>query len=176
MAHRAVAALVLMALVAAGCATIVGDKAHLMPITSTPSDALVVITDERGVEVFKGTTPTSVTLQKSTGEYWGKKSYMVKISKPGFEPQLIPVMASPNLWYLGGNIVFGGLIGWFIIDPFNGGMYTLSPDVVASTLGRTAESDKPATSHNNSATDGSITIMLLQDVPPELRIKMKRIN
>jgi hypothetical protein len=165
-----------MALAIAGCATIVGDKVHLMPITSTPSDAQVVITDERGVEVFKGTTPTTVTLQKSTGEYWGKKSYSVKISKPGFEPQLIPVMASPNIWYIGGNIIFGGLIGWFIVDPFNGGMYSLSPDTVASTLGRTAESDKPTTSHNNSATDGSITIMLLQDVPAELRSKMKRIN
>ena len=162
--------------VAAGCATIMGDKVHLMPISSTPSDAQVMITDEKGTEVFKGTTPTTVTLQKSTGAYWGKKSYMVKISKPGFETQTIPVTASPNAWYIGGNIIFGGLVGWFIVDPFNGGMYNLSPDTIASTLGPAAKSDQPASLHNNSATDGSITIMLLQDVPSELRSKMKRIN
>jgi len=47
-----------------GCATIMGDPTHTMPISSTPSDASVLITDEKGVEVFKGTTPTTVTLGK----------------------------------------------------------------------------------------------------------------
>lgn len=37
------------------------------------------------------------------------------------------IKASANGWYIGGNIVFGGLIGWLAVDPFNGGMYTLKP-------------------------------------------------
>jgi len=152
-----------------GCATILGDKTQLVPISSTPSDASLLITDEKGVQVFKGLTPTSVTLQKSDGSYWGKKSFTVTLSKEGYETQVIPITASANGWYIGGNIIFGGLIGWFIVDPLNGAMYTLSPEQILSTLG-----EKVA--HNNSATDGSISIVLIQDVPASLRQEMKRIN
>jgi hypothetical protein len=152
----------------AGCATIVGSPLHVMPINSTPSEATLLITDEKGVEIFKGATPTSVTLQKSNGSYWGKKSYTVKISKDGYDTQTISVTARANGWYIGGNIIFGGLIGWFIVDPLNGHMYNLSPENITVTL-------SGKTSHNNIATDGSIAIMLIEDVPVELRGKMKQI-
>lgn len=110
MRHRAtvLAAVVVMV---SGCATIVGEPTQLVPIRSTPSEAAVVITDERGTEVFRGTTPTSVTLQKSDGSYWGGKSYTVAISKSGHEPRNIRVESRPNGWYIAGNLVFGGLIG-----------------------------------------------------------------
>ena len=63
-------------------------------------------------------------------KYWGKKSYTVRVSKEGFEPQAISIAASANGWYIGGNIIFGVLIGWFIVDPFNGGMYNLTPEKI----------------------------------------------
>jgi len=159
----------LLTFILAGCATIVGDKTQLIPISSTPSQASIVITDERGSEIFNGTTPTTVTLQKSDGSYWGKKSYSVKISKEGYAEQTIPVTAHPNGWYIGGNIIFGGLIGWFIVDPMNGAMYTLTPEQITASLGEKM-------SHNNKATDGSISIVLIQDVPVSLRSEMKRLN
>ena len=159
----------IMLLIFTGCATIVGDRTHLMLLNSTPSAATVEIVDETGTEIFKGQTPTSVTLEKSTGKYWGKKSYTVKISKDGFKIQTIPIIAKANGWYIGGNIIFGGLIGWFIVDPFNGAMYNLTPDKINASLG-----GKEA--HNNSATDGNISIVLLEDVPQYLRDKMVRIN
>lgn len=161
-------AMALSTAILSGCATIVGDKTQLVPISTTPSDATVQITDEKGVQVFKGTTPTSVTLQKSDGSYWGKKNFIVEITKPGYEKQSISITASANGWYIAGNIVFGGLIGWFIVDPFNGGMYTLSPEQIASTLG-----EKVA---QNNSDSGEISIVLLQDVPESLRSKMKKIN
>lgn len=163
------AALAISATALGGCATIVGDANQLMPVSSTPSEASISIIDERGAEVFKGATPTTVTLQKSDGSYWGKKSYSVKISKPGFETQTIPVTASANGWYIAGNLVFGGLIGWFIVDPFNGKMYNLSPETINATLPTKA-------AHNNSASNGGIAIMLIQDVPAELRGKMVQLN
>jgi hypothetical protein len=161
--------ILLMAIGVSGCATIVGHPTQLMPINSTPSDAAILITDEKGTDVFKGETPTTVMLQKSDGTYWGKKSYTVRISKDGFESQLIPITASANGWYIGGNILFGSIIGWFIVDPLNGNMYNLTPEAInTSLLGKTA--------HNNTSKDGSISIMLIQDVPAELRNKMQRIN
>lgn len=108
-------------------------------------------------------------LPKSDGSYWGKKSFTVEISKEGYETQMIPITASANGWYIAGNFFFGGLIGWFIVDPMNGGMYTLSPQQVSSEL-----SEKFA--HNNSADDGSISIVLLQDVPARLVGEMTRVN
>lgn len=158
----------LSAMLLGGCATIAGDKTQVIPISSSPSDATILITDEKGVQVFKGQTPTSVTLQKSDGSYWGKKSFTVEIMKDGYEKQVVTITGSANGWYAG-NIIFGGIIGLFIVDPMNGGMYTLSPEQITSTLG-----EKVA--HNNTANDGSISIVLLQDVPPSLRGQMKKVN
>jgi hypothetical protein len=157
--------IVTTAMLCTACATIVGHPTQTIPVASTPSDASIVIADEAGVEVFKGTTPTTVTLQKSSGKYWGKKTFAVTISKPGYQSQTIPIASSANGWYIAGNIVFGGLIGWFIVDPLNGNMYTLSPEAVAGSLGTSS-------THNNQARDGSITIVLLEDVPAALREKM----
>lgn len=161
--------LALSASMLSGCASIMGDRTQLVPISSTPSDANVLIVDEKGNEVFSGKTPTSVSLQKSDGSYWGGKNFTVKISKDGYKKQTISITSNPNGWYIGGNIIFGGLIGWFIVDPMNGGMYTLSPDDISTNLGEKA-------AHNNTATDGSISIVLLQDVPLSLLNKMKKIN
>jgi hypothetical protein len=117
-----------------GCATIVGDETHVLPITSSPNEAAVVITDEKGTEVFRGTTPTSATLQKGDGSYWGGKTHTVRLSKDGYDTQVVPVTSHPNGWYIGGNIVFGGLIGWFLVDPWSGKMYNLSPQNVEASL------------------------------------------
>ena len=171
MKHTLTASLAAVSLAIAGCASIMGTPHHNLPIQSTPSDATVSIVDEEGVEVFKGMTPTSVVLPKSTGSYWGGKDYKVTIAKPGFATQTIPVQSTPSGWYILGNLVFGGFIGWFVVDPFSGNMYTLSPDTVALSLGQ----DAPV-SHNNSTTDGSIRIMLLEDVPAGLRDKLARLN
>ena len=152
-----------------GCATIVGDRTQLVPIKSEPSGANITITDETGAVVFEGKTPTTVTLEKSDGSYWGGKDYAVKITKDGHEERSIPINSHPNGWYVAGNLLFGGLIGWFIVDPLNGAMYTLSPDQVSATMG--AE-----TAHNNHPADGSISIVLLQDVPTSMRKEMKKLN
>jgi len=156
-------------LVLSSCATIVGDKTQLMNIASNPSEATISITDERGQVVFEGKTPTNVTLQKSDGSYWGKKSYTVKISKDGFAEQSIAVSASANGWYIAGNFVFGGLIGWFIVDPMNGAMYTLAPKDINSNL--TAK-----TAHNNQFKDGNIAVVLMEGVPALLRDKMVKVG
>jgi hypothetical protein len=163
-------ALILVCSILTGCATIMGSENHVMPISSSPNDALIVITDEKGVEVFKGTTPTSVTLKKSDGTYFGKKSYIVKITKSGYESQSIPVKASPSGWYIAGNFIFGGLIGWLIIDPLNGKMYNLSPENINSNLLVSSKS-----SRNSSSTNG-IYVMLLNDVPIQLRDKLALIE
>jgi hypothetical protein len=152
-----------------GCATIVGHPTQEIPVASTPSEATITIVDEAGAEVFKGTTPTTVTLPKSTGHYFGHKSFTVTIAKEGFKTQVVPVVAHVNGWYVAGNLVFGGIIGYFVVDPMNGNMYTLSPEAVSGSL-------DAKVAHNNHATDGSISVLLIQDVPADLRAQMTRVN
>jgi len=159
----------ILVIVFMGCATIIGDKTQLMPINSAPDSATILITDEKGTQVFRGQTPTSVTLQKSDGSYWGGKDYTVRISKEGYDAQTIAVTSSPNGWYIAGNLLFGGLIGWFIVDPLNGGMYNLRPGQITASLG-----EKSA--YNNDFSNGSISIVLIENVPRQLRDKMIRIN
>lgn len=168
MKKQIVTVIISAGLLLGSCATIVGDKVQTVPIASVPSEASVIIIDEKGTAIFKGATPTIVTLQKSDGSYWGGKRYVVKISKNGYIEQEIPIKTSPNGWYIGGNLIFGGF-GWFIVDPDNGAMYTLSPETVSASLQEEA-------AHNNNAEDGGISIMLLQDVPIALRGKMQQLN
>lgn len=156
-----------IALFSVGCATIMGDKTQLVGINSNPDQAEVTITDEVNFVVFKGRTPASVNLEKSKG-YFKKKEYSVKIFKEGYQDQIINLKSSVTGWYLLGNLGVGGLIGWFIVDPNNGAMYHLKPEQINAHLGKSGQQSKQST--------GSLYIVLLRDVPNELKPHMKRIN
>tara|TARA_B110000211_G_scaffold37541_1_gene37796 strand:- start:1993 stop:2499 length:507 start_codon:yes stop_codon:yes gene_type:complete len=168
MFKRLFSSIIFMSALLSGCATIVGEPDQLLPIASTPNGASISIIDERGLEVFKGETPTTVTLAKSDGSYWGGKSYKIIISKQGFSSYELPVKASANGWYIGGNLIFGGIIGYFIVDPLNGNMYTLSSKEVNARL--------TANSAAISKDDQSLSIVLLDDVPDSARARMVKVN
>ncbi|PMR69401.1 hypothetical protein [Halomonas heilongjiangensis] len=151
-----------------GCASIVGDKDQSITINSTPSKAQVLIIDETSKEVFAGETPTTVQLRKADGSYFGGKSYTVHIAKEGFQERTMMINSTPNGWYIGGNLVFGGLIGWLIVDPFTGAMYNLTPDQINTTLGESVAS--------NDNGGNEINLVLLQDVPASLQDEMALIG
>ena len=81
----------------------------------------MVITDEYGKNIFKGKTPTTITLNKGDGYFHGK-DYTVTISKNGFADRVVKIESKASGWYILGDIAFGGLIGWFIVDPATGAM------------------------------------------------------
>ncbi len=110
-----------------GCASIVGDKTKLITVNSQPPGSTVLITDESGNAVFKGTTPTTVALEKSTGHYFGAKKYKVLFTQAGYSDSQFTLSEGPNGWYFC-NILLGGVIGMLLVDPWNGGMWTLAPD------------------------------------------------
>ncbi|MBI5492099.1 MAG: hypothetical protein HY893_04115 [Deltaproteobacteria bacterium] len=165
---RIISVIVLMALLlSTGCASIIAGKNQLIGINSNPDSAQILIKDEYGQVVFKGTTPTSVLLQKGDGYFHGK-DYTVEIAKDGYSKQIVTIKSGPGGWYLLGNIVFGGLIGWFIVDPLTGAMWTLSPDKVNAEL-----SKNPSTGKLNP---NDLYIVLLDDVPANLRDQMVRVK
>lgn len=159
---------VLVLITIEGCATIVGQsKPELINIRSTPDQASIEITDETGTKIFEGKTPTNVSLKKKKGFFSGKK-YTLKISKEGYADKLITIDTKVNGWYIGGNLLFGGLIGWLIVDPASGAMWTLDTEEVNVSL----ETAKQSSLQKEDGTK----IVLLNDVPQNLRDKMVRIN
>lgn len=115
--------MVLGLLLVSGCASIISSNQKLITFRSEPSPAKLTVWDDRGLIVFKGETPTQLTLE--TGEaYFHGHDYIVLFSKEGFENRTINLSSSVNGWYFG-NIIFGGLIGMVIIDPLTGAMWTI---------------------------------------------------
>lgn len=123
-----------------------------------------MITDETSKKIFSGTTPTTVTLKKADGTYFGGKTYTVNISKDGFDPRILTVNSTPNGWYVAGNLLFGGLIGWLVVDPITGAMYNLSPSEIDASLNESVA----------KAEDGGklLNIVLLEDLPSYLHSEL----
>ena len=151
----------LLVLSLSGCATIVGNNQTTVGIRTVPPGAHLVVTDVRGHRVFHGMAPARVVLPKSTGRYWGGETYRIRISLAGFKSEDVTLKARPNGWYLFGNLVFGGAIGWFAIDPWNGAMYTLHPEAL--------ESHARYQKH-------TLLVTMIEDVPAKLRKRMVKVG
>jgi hypothetical protein len=159
-------ALVLVALVATGCASIVKGSEQKVSFKSEPSEAKVVITDVReGKEIHVGSTPFTTSLKRGAG-YFKKAKYSVTFEKPGYKTEVITLEGTPGGWYLGGNVLVGGM-GYLIVDPATGAMWTLEPDDVSVTLKRQGAS---------GPRDDGLTVALRTDVPAELAPKLKPVD
>ena len=149
----------------AGCASIVGQTNYPVVINSTPDDAAIVVKDERGLAVFKGKTPTTVSLLSGESYFHGK-SYTVEFSKPGYETQTAYIKSSISGWYFG-NILIGGVVGFLIVDPITGKMYKLPKDVqIVLPEGKSAA----------NLSQPTLQIVSINDIDPDLRKQLVRIR
>ena len=108
-----------------GCASIMRDNTQIVPIQATEEEVKIEVTNSQGAVVYKGTTPATVNLKTSKKGYFNPENYLIKASKDGYSTQYTPIDSHISKWYWFGNLVFGGLIGWFIVDPMTGDMYYL---------------------------------------------------
>lgn len=112
-----------------GCASIVSKSDWPVTVQTKPSGAKCVISKSDGMGVQTGESPMTVSLHSSRG-YFSAAQYLVKCDKDGFSPAQRSLEAGINgWWYFGGNLIFGGLIGWFIVDPLTGAMWKLDESV-----------------------------------------------
>ena len=132
MKNRVLAFVVASTLLLNSCASIVSKSNYPISINSTPSDAKISITNKKGIEIYKGTTPANLKLKSGAG-YFSKASYQVKFEKDGYETKIVPINFKLDGWYIG-NIIFGGVIGFLIVDPATGAMYKLDTEFVNETL------------------------------------------
>jgi hypothetical protein len=130
---------VLSLLPLAACASIVSSPVHPVQINTQPVGAHVIVLNDGGDVVFEGTTPAIVPLAAGRGFFRGA-NYQLSVEKPGYEPIDGRVPRSLNLWYSVGNgmLGFGGAIGWLIVDPLTGAMWSLAPVNLVLTPTETA--------------------------------------
>jgi hypothetical protein len=146
-----------------GCATIVSTSKYDVPITSTPSDAAISITNKKGIEVYTGKTPATVTLRSGAG-YFSKAEYQVRFSSPGYDDKVATIQFWLNEWYFG-NLLLGGVIGMLIVDPLTGAMWKLMTPLLNVTLSKTTTSTGP-----------EMKIMCIDQVPESWKAHLVRIN
>lgn len=118
-----------------GCASIVdGSDTESVTVSSNPSGAHAQIRNlDSGDVVHEATTPFSVNLNRGEG-YFDGADYVVTISADGYQPTSLDIESRATGWYIAGNLLFGGIVGWLIIDPATGAMWTLDPDKINAEL------------------------------------------
>ena len=82
-----------MALTASACATIVDGTSQLVTFNSEPNRAKIFI---NGMSV--GVTPLTIQVKRA-------KNTMIAVKKDGYEPQQMPLQTKTNTWFWG-NILF----------------------------------------------------------------------
>lgn len=133
-----------------GCASIVSDRVYPVSVTSSPEGAQFTIRNEDGIVVAKGTTPETVSLKAGAGFFNGE-TYTITYKKQNCESATKIVDSELDWWYLG-NIVFGGLIGFLIVDPATGAMWEL-PEYASVDLAYGGNTGSAAAADVSAETD-----------------------
>ena len=111
----------LSALLLTGCGSIINGTTQNMTVKATPSSADIKLLSSNGSIIAQSKGSLFYNLERSDGFFDGA-NYNLEVSSAGYENQIIPLTSSASGWYIGGNILLGGLIGWLIVDPATGGM------------------------------------------------------
>ena len=132
--------LLALAVTMTGCASIVSESSYPVRVTSNVP-AQFEVRNEDGESVHNGTTPAQINLEASSG-YMDGETYTVEYNAPGYQKAFSTVDSSIDGWYWG-NIGFGGLIGWFLVDPATGAMFKLPPSTAATLTQMQAQVQVP---------------------------------
>ena len=112
-----------------GCASIIkGSAPQQVSLKTTPPDAKCKLTDlKTGSIVLINNSPILTQLKRDSG-YFQNVKYRFSCEKDGYKPNQLEFGSSVNGWYLIGNILVGGAIGWLIVDPATGAMWSFWTD------------------------------------------------
>lgn len=152
--HAGVISKVLVAnfllMLALGCATLVKGGKQTVELKSIPQGSNCDVYNQKTNDrISTVTTPAVLTLERGSG-YFKSAKYRIRCNMANYTPQEALLDGSLNGYYMGGNILLGGLIGWLIIDPLTGAMYTLEPETVLVDFQDPTKSQliKPAATDN----------------------------
>ena len=116
---------IIFLVVLCSCATIMRDNTQPITLNSSPEHVDIKIVNSDGITVFEGSTPTTVNLKTSKTGYFNPERYKVYAKKKSYEDYITTIDYKISKWYWLGNLVFGGLVGYLIVDPISGDMFYL---------------------------------------------------
>lgn len=99
-----------------GCGTIIHGKWQTAQFTSEPPGAEVHYRDQ-----LRGTTPCSVEIRRHL------VGQTVRLKMAGMDDQEVRTKNGVSLWFIGGNVIFGGVIG-IVVDLISGSSGALWKD------------------------------------------------
>ena len=111
------------------CASIMRDNSQSVTLNSNVDKVNIKIKNRKGITLIEGQTPLVTTLKTAEDGYFSPAKYTVEATKEGYNPVTTEIDWHVSKWYSIGNLGFGGLIGWLIVDPITGDMYYLDEDV-----------------------------------------------
>lgn len=120
---------------------LVQGRPRTVQINSNPSGANFTVFDKEGKQVEARTTPATVRLDRCHGFFSGE-DYKVTFESAGYYPGEMHIRSKLNGWYFG-NVLVGGAIGLFFVDPLTGAMWHLSPNGVTYNLVSTSVALSP---------------------------------
>lgn len=115
-----------------GCASIVSDSRYPVQVNSAPVGVSFEVKNEDNRVVASGVTPTNIMLKSGAGYFNGEEYTFTFTSECNSTRQQI-LDSELDGWYFG-NIIFGGLIGLFVVDPLTGAMFKLPENVNENLL------------------------------------------
>lgn len=121
-------------LLLSSCASIINSSSQEIFFTYNTNNVKLKIKDINNNTVFENVNNQSVIELDRNRGYFKKQTYTIEAQKKGFLPQTYILRPKISNWYLFGNLGFGGIWGWFLIDPLTGGMYRLTPNTVNVNL------------------------------------------
>jgi hypothetical protein len=153
-----------LAFLMAGCASIVSKSDWPVTFNSNPKGAEIVISDKNGKEIHRSITPTTLTLPASSG-YFSAARYDFDVKLAGYTVSKGTVSANLNGWYVG-NLVFGGVVGFLVVDPATGAMFRLPKEATVDLTKTTGVSPK----------DRALRIVCVNDIPIDLKKRLVRLD
>lgn len=118
---------VISMLMLSGCATLFSTSEYPVYIDSVPPKMEIVVTDSDGDIVYRGKTPSVVNLDAGGG-YFVRETYTVKLYDGSKVVGEREIENSIDGWYFA-NWFGATLIGFLVIDPITGAMWTLEDHV-----------------------------------------------
>ena len=128
---KKVIALILV-LAVSGCASIVSDSRYPVQVNTAPVGVSFEVKNEDNRTVASGVSPSNIMLKSGSGYFNGEEYTFIFTSECNSTSQQI-LDSELDGWYFG-NLIFGGLIGLFIVDPLTGAMFKLPQNVNANLL------------------------------------------
>lgn len=142
------------------CASILSQSSYPVYVNSNPSNASLSVRNSEGEIVFQGETPATVKLDASEG-FFAPASYSFEITLAGYTTKIRTVNATIDPYYFL-NLLGPNVLGLLVIDPLTGAMWQLRSDYIIEELdAQTAANEEEV-----------FKIMLLEDIPQELRAEM----